>query len=97
MSILSRHFVMMKSIIYQCLEQGLRSSFCLNTVFVTISSNSEHRASGSSPMELHFPILCLPMTKGHLSFSLPILALKSPINSSLSVRGMPLSTLASWL
>ena len=25
---------------------------------VTISSNSEHRASRSSPLELHFPILC---------------------------------------
>ena len=35
----------------------LRSSFCLNMVFVTISSNSEHRASRSSPLELHFPIL----------------------------------------
>ena len=102
MSILSRHLVMMKSIICQCLERGciqvvLRSSFCLNMVFVTISSNSEHRASRSSPLELHFPIPCLPMTKGHLSFSLPILALKSPISSSLSVRGMPLTTLASWL
>ena len=95
MSILSRHLVMMKSIICQCLERGciqvvLRSSFCLNMVFVTISSNSEHRASRSSPLELHFPIPCLPMTKGHLSSSLPILALKSPISSSLSVRGMPL-------
>jgi len=29
------------------------------------------------------------MTKGHLSFSLLILALKSPISSSLSVLGMP--------
>ena len=48
-------------------------------------------------MELHFQIRCLPMTKGHLLFSLPILALNSPINSSLSVRGMPLSTLANWL
>ena len=35
-------------------------------VFITISSNSEHRASRSSPLELHFPIPCLPMTKGHL-------------------------------
>ncbi|KAK2183688.1 hypothetical protein NP493_300g03047 [Ridgeia piscesae] len=94
---LSRHLVMMKSIICQCLERGfLRSSFCLNMMFVTISSNSEHSASRSSPLELHFPIPCLPMTKGHLSFFLPILALKSPISSSLSVRGMPLSTLASW-
>ena len=89
-SILSRHLVMMKSIICQCLERGciqvvLRSSFCLNMVFVTISSNSEHRASRSSPLELHFPIPCLPMTKGHLSLSLPILALKSHISSSLSV------------
>ncbi|KAK2182344.1 hypothetical protein NP493_358g04031 [Ridgeia piscesae] len=66
-------------------------------VFVTISSNSERRASRSSPLELHFPIPCLPMTKGHLSFSLPILALKSPISSYLSILGMPLSTLASWL
>ena len=66
-------------------------------LFVTISSNSEHRASRSSPLELHFPIPCLSMTKGHLSLSLPILALMSPISSSLSVRGMPLRTLASWL
>ena len=64
-------------------------------VFVSISLNSEHRASRSSPLELHFP--CLHMTKGHLSFSLPILTWKSPISSSLCVRGMPLSTLASWL
>ena len=102
MSILSRRLVMMKSIICQCLEPRcfhvvLRSSFCLNTVFVTISSYSEHIASRSSPLELNFPIPCLPMTKGHLSFFLAILALKSPISSSLSVRGMPLSTLASWL
>ena len=68
-SILSRHLVMMKSIICQCLERGyiqvvLHSSFCLNMVFVTISSNSEHR---SSPLEFHFPIPCLPMTlKGPL-------------------------------
>ena len=102
MSILSRHLVMMKSIICQCLERYciqvvLRSSFCLNMMFVTISSNSEQRASRSSPLELHFPIPCLPMTKGHLSLSLPILALKYPISSSLSVRGIPLSTHASWL
>ena len=38
---------------------------------------------------LHFPIPCLPMTKGHFSFSPPILALKSHINNSLSVRMMP--------
>ena len=79
MSILSRHLVMMKSIICQCLERGciqmvLHSSFCLNMVFVTIISNSEHTTSRSSPLELHFPIPCLPMTKGHLSLSLPILA-----------------------
>ena len=101
MSILSRHLVMMKSIICQCFERGfiqvvLRSSFCLNMVFVTVSSNSEHRASRSSPLELPFPIPCLPITKGHLSLSFRILALKYPISSSLSVRGMPLSTLASW-
>ncbi|KAK2187094.1 hypothetical protein NP493_179g00028 [Ridgeia piscesae] len=65
--------------------------------FVTISSNSEHRASRSSPLELHFPIPYLPMTKGYLSLSLPILALKSPISSSLSVRGMSLSTFATLL
>ena len=61
MSILSQHLVMMKSIICQCLERGciqvvLCSSFCLNMVFVTISSNSEHRASRSSSLELHSPI-----------------------------------------
>jgi len=44
MYILSWHLVMMKSIICQCLERGciqvvLRSSFCLNMVFVTIISN----------------------------------------------------------
>ena len=75
----------------------LRSSFCLNMVFVTIRSNSEHRASTSPPLELYFPIPCLPMTNSHLSFCLRILSLKSPISSSLSVRRMPLSTLASWL
>ncbi|KAK2165609.1 hypothetical protein NP493_1358g00000 [Ridgeia piscesae] len=64
-------------------------------LLVTISSNLEHTASRSSPLGLHFPIPCLPMTKGHLSLSRPILALKSPISSSLSVRGMPLNTLAS--
>ena len=72
------------------LEHGVRH-------YDAICSNSDHRASRSSPLELHFPIPCLPMTKGHLSLSLPILALKSPISSSLSVGGMPLSTLASWL
>ena len=102
MSILTRHLVMTKSIICQCLERGciqvvLRSSFCLNIVFINISSNSEHRASRKSPLELHFPIPCLPMTKGHLPLSLPILALKFPISSRLSVRGMSVSTLASWL
>ena len=101
MSILSRHLVIMKSIICQCFERGciqvvLRSSFWLNMVFVTVSTNSEHRANRSWPLELHFPIPCLPITKGHLSLSLPILALKSPISRSLSVWGMPLSTLASW-
>ena len=100
--ILSRHFVMMKSIICQypvrgCIQVVLRSSFCLNMVFVTINSNSEHKTSRSSPLELLFPIPCLLVTKGHLSLSLSILVLKSPICSSLSVRGMPLSTLASWL
>ena len=102
MSILSRHLAMMKSVICQCLERGcvkvvLRSSYCLNMVFVTISSNSEHRASRNSPFELHFPIPCIPMTKSHLSLSLPILALKYRISSSLSLRWMPLSTLARWL
>ena len=72
-------------------------AFTLLLAFVTISSNSEHRASRSSPLELHFPIPCLPITKGHLSLSFPILALKSPTSRSLSVRGMPLSTLARWL
>ncbi|KAK2189060.1 hypothetical protein NP493_115g00000 [Ridgeia piscesae] len=85
---------MMKSIISQCPERGC-IMVCLNMVFITISSNSEHRASRSSSLELHFPIPCLPMTNGHLSLSLPILALKSPISSSLSVRGMSVSTLAS--
>ena len=89
MFILSRHLVMMKSIICQCLERGciqvvLCSSFCLNMMFVTISSNSEHRASRSSALGLHFPIRCLPITKGHLSLSLRILALKSAISNSLS-------------
>ena len=97
MSILSRHLVMMKSIICQCPERGcvqmvLRSSFCLNMVFVTISSNSEHRVSRSSPLEMHFPIPCLPMTKGHLSLFLPILALKSPISSSLFVWQVPFNS-----
>ena len=73
----------------------LRSSFGLNMVFVTISSNSEYSASRSSPFQLHFQIPCLPTTKGHLLFSLSIFALHSPISSSLSARGMPLSTLAS--
>ena len=82
MSISSRHVVMMKSIICQCLERGciqmvLRSSFSLNMVFITISSNSQQRACRSSPLEFQFPISCLPMTKGHMSFSLPILELKS--------------------
>ena len=98
MSILYRYLMMMKYIIRPCLERGwiqvvLCSSFCLNIVFVTISSNSEHKSSRSSPLELHFPVPCLPITMGHLSLSLHILALKSPISSILSVRGMPLSTL----
>ena len=76
MSILSKHLFMMKSIICQCLERGciqvvLRLSFCLNMVFVTISSKSERRTSRSSPLE-YFPIPYLPMTKRYLSFSLPI-------------------------
>ena len=70
-------------------EVVLRSYLCLNMAFVTISSNSEHGASRSSPLELHFPIPCVPMTKGHLSLFLPILAFRSPISSSLSVGGMP--------
>ena len=79
-------FVMITSIICQCPERGciqmaLHSSVCLNMVFVTISSNSEHRASRSSPLELHFQIPSLPMTKGNLSLTLPILALKSAISS----------------
>ena len=46
MSILSRHFVMTKSIICQCPERGciqmvLRSSSCLYMVFITISSKSD--------------------------------------------------------
>ena len=53
-----------------------RSSFCLNIVFDTISSNSEHRASRSSPLELHFPIPCLPMTNGHLSLSYCIIVVQ---------------------
>ncbi|KAK2172617.1 hypothetical protein NP493_946g00008 [Ridgeia piscesae] len=90
MSIFFRHLVMTKSIICQCPERGcipvvLCSLFCLYMVYFTISSNSEHRASRSSPLELHSPIPCLPMTKSHLSLSLPILTLKSPISSSLSV------------
>ena len=102
LSFISWHLVMMKPIICQCLERGwiqvvLRSSFCLNMVFATISSNSDHTASRSWPLELHFRIPYFPMTKGRLSFSFPILALKSPISSNLSVRVMPLSTLSSWL
>ena len=88
MSILSRHLMMMKSVMKGCIQVVLRSSFCLNMVFVTISSNSDHRVSRSSPLQLHFPIPCLLITKGHLSLSLPNLALKSPISSSLSVPGL---------
>ena len=71
--ILSRHLVMMTSIIYQCLERWciqmvLRSSFCLNMVSVTIISNSEHKTSRSSPLELHFPIPCLPMPRATCHF-----------------------------
>ena len=76
MSILSRHLVMMKSIICPCRERGcvhvvLCASFCLNMVLVTIRSNSVHSANRSSPLELHFPIPYLPKAEGHLSFSLP--------------------------
>ena len=96
MSILSRHLVMMKSIICPCRERGyvqvvLCASFCLNMVLFTIRSNSVHSANRSSPLELHFPIPYLPKAEGYLSFSLPILALKSPISRSLSVLGLFLS------
>ena len=102
MSILSRHLVMMKSIICPCRERGcvhvvLCASFCLNMVLVTIRSNSVHSANRSSPLELHFSNPYLPKAEGHLSFSLPILALKSPISRSLSVLGMFLSVPFSWL
>ena len=88
MSILSRHLVMMKSIICLCRERGcaqvvLCASFCLNIVLVTIRSNSVHSANRSSPLEFHFPIPYLPKAEGHLSCSLPILALKSPFSRSL--------------
>ena len=56
--------------------------------FVTFRSKSEHRVSRSSPLVLHSPIPCLPMTKGHFSFSLRILALKSPVSNILSARRM---------
>ena len=96
MSILSRHLVMMKSIICPCRERGyvqvvLCTSFCLNMVLVTIRSNSLHSANRRSPLELHFPIPYLPMAEGHLSFYFPIIALKCPISRSLSVLGMFLS------
>ena len=53
----------------------------------------------------HMPVSGTRMHLGGSSFclnmvfvtTLPILALKSPISSNLSVRGMPLSTLASLL
>ena len=51
----------------------------------------ELSANRSSPLELHFPIPYLPKAEGYLSFSLLILALKSPIRRSLSVLGMFLS------
>ncbi|KAK2187294.1 hypothetical protein NP493_171g04005 [Ridgeia piscesae] len=51
------------------------SGFAFIILFVIISLNPEHGASLISPMELHLPIPCLPMTKGHLSVCLPILAL----------------------
>ena len=105
MSIFSRHLVMMKSIICQCLERAcihvvLRSSFCLNMVFVTISSNWEPRANRSSPLELHFPIPCLLMTKGHLflsgfvivgAYTLIIEAKLSLLKSSLIVKILSLT------
>ena len=102
MSILSRHLVMMKSIICPCREPGcvqvvLCASFCLNMVLVTIRSNSVHSANRSPPLELHFLIPHLPKAEGHLSFSLPIFALKSPISRSLSVLAMFLSVPFSWL
>ena len=78
MSILSRHLVMMKSIICPCRERGciqvvLCASFRLNMVLVTIRSNSVHSVNRISPLELHFPIPYLSKAEGHLSFSLPIL------------------------
>ena len=75
MSILSRHLVMMKSIICPCRERGyvqvvLCASFCLNMVFATIRSNSVHSVNRSSPLELHFPIPYFSKAEGHMSFSL---------------------------
>ena len=72
MPILSGHLVMMKSIICPCRQRGcvqvvLCASFCLNMVLVTIRSNSVHSANRSSQLELHFPILYLRKTGGHLS------------------------------
>ena len=92
MSILSRHLVMTKSIICPCQERGcvqmvLSSSFCLNMVLVSIISNAVQSANRNSPLELHFPIPYLSKAEGQLSFSRPILALKSPISRSLAVLG----------
>ena len=101
MSILSRHLVMMKSIIYPCRERGcvqvVLCASCLNMVLVTMSSNSVHSANRSSPLESHFPIPYLPKAEGHLSFSLLILVLKSPISRRLSVLGMSILYLASYI
>ena len=80
MSILSRHPMMMTSIICPCRERGcvhvvLCASFCLNMVI--IRSNLMHSANRSSLLELLFPIPYLHKAEGHLSFSLPIVTFQS--------------------
>ena len=55
----------------------LRSSFCLNMVFVTISSNSEHRASRSSPLEWGQPlpfycVVVVVLSLAHISSGLTL-------------------------
>ena len=93
MSLMSRRLVMMKSIRCQCLDRGciqvaLWISGCSKSVFVMVSSSSEHRVSRRSPLEFSFPMPWGPSTDGHAVQLLTTWALKLPSKSNLSFFGV---------
>jgi len=92
----SERHTITKSITCQCFKRGcihevLYFFWSWNMVLVIQRENSEQTSSKRRPLLLLLPTPCRPMTVCHNWWSVPTRALKSPSQSSLSVRGTYLS------